>query len=94
MPYVPLAQVRIPGSWDGAQGPAPGSAGSQLLLLSLLPPPPHPQLILSSSLSNKILKKKNQFTTKGFEAENLKEQNNPEQTKTLKTGIFACEILC
>ena len=37
--HLPLAQVMIPGSWDGVSHPAPGSAGTQLppLPLPLLP---------------------------------------------------------
>ena len=46
---LPSAQVMIPGSWDGALGQAPCSAGSLLLPLPLL----LPSLVLSLSLSNK-----------------------------------------
>ena len=56
---LPLAQVMISGSQDGALGQAPCSVGSLLLPLSL----PLPLLVLSCflsplSLPNKILKKK------------------------------------
>ena len=36
--HLPLAQVMIPGSWDGALRQGPGSLGSLLLPLPLLLP--------------------------------------------------------
>ena len=47
---LPLAQIMIPGSWDGAPHQAPCSADSLLLPLLL------PMLVLS--LSNKLIQKK------------------------------------
>ena len=48
--HLPLAQVMIPGSWDGAPFQAPCSIRSLPLLLAL------PHCLCSLSLSNKILK--------------------------------------